>query len=132
MKRLTGILSTLLLSALIVWMSTGVALWHCAHTGLTTQVAPAMAKDCCKSHCKSRPSYDTASCMSMKVVQLSPSTVAPKAKLSFAGAGPILLFCLLWAPLLLPLFEGWKLRCVPLAWHSPPRARLRQLRVLLI
>lgn len=91
MKRIARLFAVIVLSLIVVWISGGVALLHCAHTGATEimDVYNGMKPECCMSesgcnngmccsfHSSNQPDcVSVPPCMDIEVVKLSPTTRA--------------------------------------------------------
>lgn len=145
MKRITGLLTTLLLSLTIVWMGAGITLLHCAHTGAVEVATAAEDDGCAPDAHQEKPCHPMShmakagdcsrmpSCMSVEVLRLSPSTVSQSVRYIFGQTA----VCL---PPLVPVFadllpaDAGDSRTVVAEspWHSPPRHYLTLIRVLQI
>ena len=146
MKRTANIFSSIFLSILIVWIGGGIALLHCAHTGMTELMAfnqessgeccmedPACEnKPCCESHegqsfsCKPMPG-----CIDVEVLKLSPTTRSSVSSFDFTQV-PVLVPLCNFVDNVEPMAAAvgrvaWIARNV---WHEPPRGYLALLRVL--
>ena len=127
MKRSLNILMALMLSLMVVYLSVGTTVMHCLHYD---KVMVGMVTDCCRGKLGAQVNKH---CMEVELVKLSPTVsiqhldfdVAPV----FAGIAPAL-----WQKLPRPVIcsiqkaRYWNLN-VP---HSPPRAYLALLNILII
>lgn len=129
MKKVAGISFTMLLTLLIVFMSVGVSLMECMHSGAKT-IAQFDLENCATDDCAPR---DTHNCMKVKVVKLSPSNEV-QSQLSQSVPAPAVAIL---SKLFARLFEQTvRLETIfpphPETHSPPPRAQLRQLRRLLL
>ena len=151
MKRITSIVYSLVLAVLIVALGGGVALTTCCRDNTTEltllsdrgECSTAMddADDCCgeagqEESCESAKAckaVPTKSCMSVKVLTLSPMMSGGHVVFHFINI-PNLLANIEWRPLMvmLPCVSLRSMWWERTAFVSPPRAFLHLLRVLTI
>ena len=148
MKRITGLLTMLAFSLVIIWTSAGVAMLHCAHTGALSPLvtASSCSSSCCKESTamaahhrnaghteKTAHCHPVSPCMSVQVMKLSPSTLSHSIHLIFSQAPTA---CLLpaWTQSLLPMPKARPAErdFALLLRHGPPRSYLAFLRILRI
>lgn len=125
MKRICNISAAFLLSFMIIWMSVGVVMQHCLHTGAVraVQLSPTKSQEKCAMPTAGK-------CMQLQVHKLSPADASQAASVTFdVWAVPVAFFHL----------GVCRLLSIPAnpkpqrhSWHSPPRAYLHLLRVLII
>lgn len=148
MKRITGILTTLLFSLVIIWTSAGIGMLHCAHSG---ELKPLIASTSCPSPCCQESTSTTShphtasstgkavhcqpasSCMSVKVWRLAPGTTNNNLHFIFNQV-PVLCKLLAWAQPTIPAFcsKTAERDFSQLLRHGPPRRYLAFLRILRI
>ncbi len=126
MKRIAHIIVASLLSFMIVWMGVGVAVVHCMHTGRVMAVSEMSAP----THCDG-PMKMPAHCMQLQVHKLS-AQQAPSFSFDFHAFQPLVAVL----PKALSLGFASVRRALPevlpYVWHSPPRAYLSLLRILIL
>lgn len=137
MKKISAIILSMTLSMMIVALSAGVALVYCNHSG-TTSLALTSASESCTDReyeacCKQSKAVHVSApdCMSVKVLKLAPWVSVPHLVFSFHTQPQAV------APFLLSLCgQGLPSPVVTAAakrlgrgFRSPPRTRLRMLRV---
>lgn len=129
MKRLLRILMCLWLSILIIGLGAGVCMLHCAHSGEGSIVQiEAIEHGHCDACC--RPS---SPCMSVKVVRLSPTSVAAQSTYSFVQMPVVALSAFLpevVAPSICAIRRAVSVASHPR--HGPPRSWLARICVLQI
>lgn len=148
MKRITGIITTLILSFVIIWTSAGITMLHCAHTG---EVSPLVSETSCSSSCcqeststaahhhtdtstqESMRCHPTSPCMSVEVLKLSPGTPSHSIHYIFSQA-PVLCKLSAWTQtaLLTVCVRQIERDFSLLLRHGPPRRYLAFLRILRI
>ncbi len=126
MRKTTDILLSILLSAMIVWIGSGIITVVCEHTG---NVSVAKMEE--KRHCNDR---DVSHCMKFEVKTLSPTDTAQN---NFYQIQPIQLsllpqFISNCQLLPLPILTKAPERMLSMLWHSPPRQYLQLLTTLII
>lgn len=127
MKRSLNILMVLMLSLMVVYLSVGTTVMHCLHYD---KVMVGMVTDCCQGKLGAQVNKH---CMKVEMVKLSPTVSIQHLDFDavpvFAGIAPAL-----WQTLPRPVIcsiqkaRYWN-QNVP---HSPPRAYLALLNILII
>lgn len=130
MKRWLHSLFPLLLSALLVWMGTGVIVMQCMHSGRMMLVLP-LAQQQEKKDC--RGDADTH-CMKVQVMKLATMNQTSQQSLHIVPQVMMLLPMLLVSAIMMPRWccHAWSQYLHADKWHSPPRCYLQQLSVLII
>ena len=124
MKLIERYILTFLLSLMIVFMGSGMAIVQCCHRGYMSVTAVEQAQ----GHGCAEP---VRKCMKVKVVKLSQFSQASQASFefhSFAVALPLFLMAVGFALRQMPRLLIWSR--LQMAWSSPPRAQLHKLRRL--
>lgn len=127
MKNTANILSTLVLSFVMVWMSIGFVLIQCEHTGHLSLPSTMMQEDECLT-------MQHEGCMRLYVKKLSPSNPSQTASFNLEPAQFLLLptFVTICSLLGNTFVVKAKDKTAAYTWHSPPRHYLRKLTTLLI
>lgn len=138
MKRIGNILLMTILSLIIVYMSVGATVMHCLRTDSTQLVAFASTiqeeHSCCTSnHKKDYGQSVKSGCMQYHQLKLSPVSNDSNQHFDFT---PTLFAIPTFLLKALPKTTGWHYTNKNCKWkyvpHSPPRAYLALIRVLLI
>ena len=125
MKRFSNILTSFFLSLIVVWMGVGITIIRCAHTGMIEDPMSAMQE--IDPHCNQPMKSD---CMKVLVYKLAPTSRVQTSTIDFQVLQPVIL---LFRSVVLPQVQIVSVESVvSYLRHSPPRAYLNLLRVLLI
>lgn len=129
MKKVARLLLNSLLVVMIVFLTSGVSLMECMHSGRIT-IAQLDAEECMTDDCLPATSHN---CMKVVVVKLSP-TQQVQSQANDMVLLPLLVAFMLGSPICTVLFSlpGRTLRTRSQVEYSPPRMLLRRLRRLLI
>lgn len=124
MKHRTNILISFVMSIMIVWMGSGVLLFHCCHSETSKR---ATLSDICDTGCT--PKTD---CMQAKVVTLSPVTNVVSHDFSFQA--PVFSLAPFQFPELQEVTSAVPANVdrTPQRWLNLPRAYLSFIRILII